>query len=170
MTKHVKPPAFVEEQRPGFRRHHRHFSRYWLIIAGGLLLLGVVLVQQDRSVPLNFKPEVTGSPRIAVMNDTLDHGDLKFNTPIQSVFAIGNVGDQELMIFGEPRVEVVEGCCPPRVELTSARIQPGGKVLLSMNYSMHEGMGGKHHFRVHIRTNDPVEPEKLLHIYSNWVS
>jgi hypothetical protein len=35
---------------------------------------------------------------------------------------------------------------------------------------MHEGMGGPHEFRVHLRTNDPVEPEKQLVILSNWVA
>ncbi len=34
---------------------------------------------------------------------------------------------------------------------------------------MHEGMGGAHDFRVRLRTNDPVEPEKELTILSNWV-
>jgi hypothetical protein len=35
---------------------------------------------------------------------------------------------------------------------------------------MHESMGGEHEFRVLLRTNDPVEPEKELIILSNWVS
>lgn len=34
---------------------------------------------------------------------------------------------------------------------------------------MHEGMGGPHRFDVHVRTNDPVEPEKVLIAKSNWV-
>ena len=34
---------------------------------------------------------------------------------------------------------------------------------------MHEGMGGQHEFRVHLRTNDPEEPEKVLIARSNWV-
>jgi hypothetical protein len=33
---------------------------------------------------------------------------------------------------------------------------------------MHEGMGGAHEFRVHLRTNDPAEPETLLVSKSNW--
>jgi hypothetical protein len=37
-----------------------------------------------------------------------------------------------------------------------------------MEYTMHPGMGGPHEFRVHVRTNDPVEPEKLLVAKSNW--
>jgi hypothetical protein len=31
------------------------------------------------------------------------------------------------------------------------------------------GMGGPHEFRVHLRTNDPTEPDKILVAKSNWV-
>jgi len=34
---------------------------------------------------------------------------------------------------------------------------------------MHAGMDGQHEFRVHLRTNDPEMPDKLLTIRSNWV-
>jgi hypothetical protein len=30
-------------------------------------------------------------------------------------------------------------------------------------------MEGPHDFRVHVRTNDPIEPEKELTVLSNWV-
>ena len=40
---------------------------------------------------------------------------------------------------------------------------------MSVRFTMSEGMGGPHDFRVHLRTNDPVEPEKELTILSNWV-
>lgn len=33
---------------------------------------------------------------------------------------------------------------------------------------MPEGMGGPHQFNVHIRTNDPVEPERTLIVKSDW--
>jgi len=33
---------------------------------------------------------------------------------------------------------------------------------------MHAGMEGPHEFRVHLHTNDPVEPEKLLAVLSDW--
>jgi hypothetical protein len=39
---------------------------------------------------------------------------------------------------------------------------------LSLTYTMHEGMGGPHEFHVRLRTNDPVEPEKVLVVKSNW--
>jgi hypothetical protein len=34
---------------------------------------------------------------------------------------------------------------------------------------MHAGMDGQHSFRVHIRSNDPVTPDKQVMILSNWV-
>jgi hypothetical protein len=39
---------------------------------------------------------------------------------------------------------------------------------VSLVYTMHEGMGGPHEFHVRLRTNDPVEPEKVLVVKSNW--
>jgi hypothetical protein len=34
---------------------------------------------------------------------------------------------------------------------------------------MHDGMGGPHLFLVKVKSNDPVEPERILRIRSNWV-
>jgi hypothetical protein len=34
---------------------------------------------------------------------------------------------------------------------------------------MHAGMGGPHLFLVHVKSNDPVEPERVLKIRSNWI-
>jgi hypothetical protein len=41
---------------------------------------------------------------------------------------------------------------------------------VSLSFMMHAGMDGQHEFRVHLRTNDPAEPDKQLTILSNWVS
>ncbi len=40
---------------------------------------------------------------------------------------------------------------------------------MSMSFTMHEGMGGPHEFRVHLQTNDPIEPVKYLTVLSNWI-
>ena len=37
-----------------------------------------------------------------------------------------------------------------------------------MDFMMHAGMDGAHEFRVHVHTNDPKEPEKLLTVISFW--
>jgi hypothetical protein len=33
---------------------------------------------------------------------------------------------------------------------------------------MHEGMGGPHRFDIHLRTDDPMQPDKVLVVRSNW--
>lgn len=33
---------------------------------------------------------------------------------------------------------------------------------------MHEGMGGQHEFRIHVRTDDPTQPNIPLTVLSFW--
>ena len=48
-------------------------------------------------------------------------------------------------------------------------LKPGESTLVSMEYIMHGAMGGKHDFRLHLKTNDPTQPDKEVQIVSNWV-
>ena len=73
------------------------------------------------------------------------------------------------MFQGEPRVEGSEGCGPPRAVVSSTTGKPGQEATLVLTYMMHEGMGGKHRFIVHVKTNDPTQPEKQLAVLSNWL-
>ncbi len=96
----------------------------WLaLIVFGLMLIGGVflLVQASRSGEANSTTssaddgsgtvtQVVGAPRVAVAQSTIDHGDVKLNNFVNSSFVVRNVGDQDLVILGEPRVELVEGC------------------------------------------------------------
>ena len=118
----------------------------------------------------DFEPQVTGGPRVEAWKTRCWITAGQAEPVINTVYTVRNVGDEPLLILGEPRVEVVEGCCPPRAVVSSMVIDPGHEGRISMSYSMHEGMGGPHEFRVHLKTNDPVEPTKYLTIYSDWVS
>jgi hypothetical protein len=73
-----------------------------------VVLAIVAVVTGTRREP--FEPEVTGEPRAEVDQSSIDHGLVRFNQPVESVFRVRNVGDQPLTILGEPRVELVEGC------------------------------------------------------------
>jgi hypothetical protein len=75
-----------------------------LLVAGGIMLWNGL--GKATTIPL----QVTGAPRLAVDQTTIDEGDVKLNKTIRSAFRIQNVGDQPLQILGEPQVEVVEGC------------------------------------------------------------
>ena len=46
-------------------------------------------------------------------------------------------------------------------------MQPGQETEVSTQFTMHEGMGGPHLFAIHVKTNYPVEKERVLKIRSN---
>jgi hypothetical protein len=48
-------------------------------------------------------------------------------------------------------------------------LKPGESTTLSMEFMMHGDMGGMHDFRVHLLSNDPEKPERILTVLSNWV-
>lgn len=140
-----------------------------LLIGVGLLIVAfVAALLLSTSEP--YVPEVTGAPHITVAQTLYDYGDVRNNTWIETVVRVRNTGDQPLLFLGEPRVEVVEGCCPPRAVVSNNSLRPGEEATVSLSFSMHEGMDGPHDFRLHINTNDPDEPEKTITILSNWVA
>jgi hypothetical protein len=48
-------------------------------------------------------------------------------------------------------------------------LNPGERTRVSMSFMMHGDMGGKHDFRVHLKTNDPANSDRELVVVSNWV-
>ncbi len=48
-------------------------------------------------------------------------------------------------------------------------LQPGESTTITLEYMMHSDMGGKHDFRLHLKTNDSTQPDKVVTILSNWV-
>lgn len=126
-------------------------------------MVNTVATQEGPATP------VVGAPRVSVAQDTFDYGTVNLGITIQTVFKVSNVGDQPLVILDDPKVQVVEGCCPPPVLVSSKVIQPGHVETLTLNFMMHQGMGGKHRFVIHLHTNDQVEPDRQLVILSNWI-
>jgi hypothetical protein len=112
---------------------------------------------------------VQGAPRVSVAQDTFDYGSVKLGQTIETVFRLRNTGEQPLVILNQPQVQVVAGCCPPRAVLSSRIIKPGEEGTVTLAFTMHEGMGGQHRFDIHLQTNDPSEPDKLLVVLSNWI-
>ena len=48
-------------------------------------------------------------------------------------------------------------------------LQPGESTKLDMQFMMHGSMGGKHDFRVHIKSDDPKGSDRTVEVLSNWV-
>lgn len=159
-----------------YRKSHRYAKqpttqRLWLI--GSIIaftIVGLLIINNisSRSAS-NGTAQVTGAPRIDVVQNTFDYGDVRLGTPVETVFHVRNVGDQPLVILNTPQVQVIEGCCPPRAVLSTKVIQPGQEATITLNFSMHQGMDGKHRFHIDLQTNDPKEPNKQLVVLSNWI-
>jgi len=45
----------------------------------------------------------------------------------------------------------------------------GKSTTLSMEFTMPEGMGGRHNFLLRVESNDPARPELRLTVLSNWI-
>jgi len=165
------------------RRRKKRASMYWLplLVVGGLVLAGLVALfgqptpgaSASSSSPRfdpDVKPTTTGAPRVMVPQESLDYGDVKLGSTVEAVFEVRNTGDEPLIILGDPQVEVVQGCCPSRAVLSALTIKPGYQATVTYRSMMHGNMGGPHEFRLHLHTNDPEEPEKVLTVRANWVS
>jgi hypothetical protein len=42
-------------------------------------------------------------------------------------------------------------------------------IVQSSVFMMHAGMDGLHNFAVHLKTNDPVTPDLVVNVLSNWI-
>ena len=97
-----------KQSTPWFKR------RPFIILAGLAALLvtaGVAISVIGRiASKANYVPEASGAPKVAVNQDAIDYGDVKLGTTVQTVFEVSNKGDKDLIILGEPQVQVVEGC------------------------------------------------------------
>lgn len=111
--------AHTKKRRRGKKRSRS--SMAWILggIAGGVVMIiaALVLVSRQNDSPAqkgfdpDFKPEVTGAPRVEVVqNEVIDYGEVKLGTTVTTEYTVRNVGDQQLVVLGEPRVELVEGC------------------------------------------------------------
>ncbi len=102
----------AKHKRRGARRVAQSQHR-WVplaVVVVGIALIGAGLVFAKGDLGAKEAPMVTGAPRLAVSQEMVDYGEIKVNTPVETVFRVRNIGDQPLKILGEPQVELVEGC------------------------------------------------------------
>ena len=75
-----------------------------LIVLGGILLIvaAFFFTNQDGNGG--------GTPSIAVDQQKIDYGDVKFNVEKTFAIKVTNTGDSTLRFKEEPYIEVLEGC------------------------------------------------------------
>lgn len=146
------------------REQDRKIKRI-LLSLGGLLLLAFVAFTIYQNVDFSG-----GTPKLAVDQEKIDWGTVKDGTMKTIKITVTNTGDGTLRFKEKPYVQVVEGCCPPEMSTSSMVLKPGeSATVTSVEFYMHPGMDGKHNYAVHLITNDPKQPDKVVNVLSNWV-
>ncbi len=84
----------------------------WTVLGGLFLIAAAVGLAFGTARRPNIRatPEVTGAPRLKVLQERVDLGDVKLGRQVQVDIEVVNVGDQPLRLSEEPWIEVVEGC------------------------------------------------------------
>jgi len=141
-----------------------------IVIVLAVVVISAIFVFSRGSNQSIIAVNVKGKPNLVVDKTRIDFGDVHFGIPVTAVFQVSNTGDQPLQILQQPRLEVLQGCCPPDAIATQSTLNPGETGLITVRFAMHEGMGGQHEFLVHLLTNDPSQSETQLHIFSNWIA
>lgn len=88
------------------QKHKRQKQKFpWaLVVIGGILLVAAAVLLAGQN------GDGSGTPAIAVDQQRIDYGDVKFNVEKTFAIKVTNTGDGTLRFKEEPYVEVVEGC------------------------------------------------------------
>ncbi len=137
----------------------------WAPVAAGVVLLTAAIV-----VFSNTGSADSGvTPAIAVEQEMIDLGYIKLDESRSLNIKVTNTGDGTLRFKEQPYIEVLKGCCPPQLTVGTMSLKPGESTYIqSPPFMMHEGMDGKHDFGIHLKTNDPANPDFLVHVLSDW--
>jgi hypothetical protein len=76
-----------------------------ILIAGGLLLLGLVAVAIWTSVA-----GTGGKPSLSVDTEQIDFGDVPLGQSVTAAFTLTNTGDAPLRFSRSPYIQVAAGC------------------------------------------------------------
>ncbi len=86
------------------QKQNNKFILPFIILAGVLLIVAAFyFANQDGG-------DVGGSPSIAVDQQKIDYGDVKFGVNKTFAIKVTNTGDGTLRFKEEPYIEVLEGC------------------------------------------------------------
>lgn len=137
----------------------------WALMAfGGLLLVAALFVFASAG-----SAGSGGTAGVAVEEQNIDMGYIKLGETRTLNIKVTNTGNGTLRFKENPYIEVLEGCCPPQLTVGKMALKPGESTYVqSAPFMMHEGMDGKHDFAIHLKTNDPKNPDFLVHVLSDW--
>ena len=88
-----------------FRKQKQRKNFPWpLVVFGGVLLIAAAFFLANQS------GDGGGTPSIAVDQQKIDYGDVKFGVNKTFAIKVTNTGDGSLRFKEDPHIEVLEGC------------------------------------------------------------
>jgi hypothetical protein len=86
------------------RRQKQSKSFPWVLLAiGGILIIAAIFISTNQGGG-------GGTPSIAVDQQKIDYGDVKFNVEKTFAIKVTNTGDGIFRFKEDPYIEVLEGC------------------------------------------------------------
>lgn len=145
------------------KRQQKKFPWIWVIAGFAVVTAGIFFLSKP-------SPDDSGGiPAISVDQQNIDMGYIKLGEYRTIKIKVTNTGDGVLRFKEQPYLEVVKGCCPPSISIGKMTLDPGQSTFVETpEFMMHEGMDGPHDFAIHLETNDPSNPELLVHVLSDW--
>ncbi len=94
------------------RRQYRRRSNLWLLAASGgiLLIAAAVLFARNSGGPPASADQGSGGGRIAVDQQRIDYGYVKFGNNESFRIKVTNTGGGTLHFAAKPTIQVLEGC------------------------------------------------------------
>ena len=86
------------------QKQKKNFPWLFVVFGGGLLLLAAVLFANRNG------GDGSGTPSIAVDQQKIDYGDVKFGVNKTFTIKVTNIGSGTLRFKEDPYIEVLEGC------------------------------------------------------------
>jgi hypothetical protein len=93
-----------KKQKYRKQKQKKIFPWLFVLVGGGLLLLASVLFANQSG------GNGSGTPNIAVNQQRIDYGEVKFGVNKTFAIKVTNAGDGTLRFTEEPYIEVLEGC------------------------------------------------------------
>jgi hypothetical protein len=94
----------MAKKQQKYRKQKKQNFPWLLVLLGGGLLLLAALVFANRN------GDGGGTPSIAVDQQKIDYGDVKFGVNKTFTIKVTNMGDGTLRFKEDPYIEVLEGC------------------------------------------------------------
>ena len=146
-----------------YKKQKKSFS-WVLLVFGGILGIAAIFLLVNKG-----SESSGGTPSIAVDQQKIDFGYIKLGEYRSFKIKVTNNGTGTLRFKETPYIQVLKGCCQPDLTISSMNIKPGESAYVqSPDFMMHEGMDGPHDFAVHLKTNDPDNPDMAVHVLSDW--